>query len=352
MQTLLITGGCGFIGSNLVRMLLADGRYHVVNLDLLTYAATDVSLQDVRRRPGYTLVQGDISDVELVASVFEKHAPAAVLNLAAESHVDRSIEDAEPFVNTNVNGVFVLLEAARQYYTKLDSESQNRFRFVQVSTDEVFGSIHAPGAFTEASPYQPSSPYAASKAAGDHFARAYQRTYGLPVMVTNASNNYGPYQFPEKLIPLMILNALQGKPLPLYGDGLQVRDWLHVHDHCRAIIAVLERGAVGGSYNIGGGCELTNRQVVQQICKAVDQLRAASEENSATRLITHVKDRPGHDARYAVDTTKIRTTLNWQPETGFEAGLAETVAWYMNHPEWVAAAESSGYQRQRLGLPE
>jgi dTDP-glucose 4,6-dehydratase len=348
-QTILVTGGAGFIGSCLVRQLVGQGGARVVNLDKLTYAGNLDSLADVSNCPEHVFVQGDVCDRRLLAGIFEQYRPGAVIHLAAESHVDRSIDAPAAFVQTNVVGTFELLDAARGHWAGLPSDQRDAFRFLHVSTDEVYGSLGPAGAFGETTPYDPSSPYAASKAAADHFARAYHRTYGLPVIVTNCSNNYGPYQFPEKLIPLMTLNALEGKPLPVYGDGRQVRDWLYVEDHCQALQAVLERGRPGEVYNIGGCAEQTNLDVVRKICDTVDRLRPRSA-GSRRDLIEMVRDRPGHDRRYAMDISKIQRELGWQPTQSFDSGLAATVEWYLANAQWVARS-SGGYGRERLGLP-
>ena len=350
MPTILVTGGAGFIGSNFVRHWLAEERGEVVNLDKLTYAGNLDSLEDLAGEPRYQFVEGDIGDGPRVAGLLQRHRPWAIVNFAAESHVDRSSDGPAAFVETNVVGTFALLEASRAYWSALDEPERWAFRFLHVSTDEVFGSLGNTGRFTEASPYAPNSPYAASKAAADHFVRAYFHTYGLPTLTTNCSNNYGPYQFPEKLIPLMILNALVGKPLPVYGDGRQVRDWLYVEDHCRAIGAVLAGGTPGEVYAIGGDCEKTNLDVVQTIATVVDRLRPGLPHAPCTSLLSFVADRPGHDRRYAIDAGKIRDRLGWRPRENFESGLARTVAWYLDHPIWVERVIGGKYRLQRLGL--
>lgn len=347
---ILVTGGAGFIGSNFVRQWLAEENSAVVNLDKLTYAGNLDSLADLARNPHYTFVEGDIGDGPLVARLLAEHRVRAMVHFAAESHVDRSIDGPLAFVETNVLGTCRLLEVARSYWGELGEPARSRFRFLHVSTDEVYGSLGAEGRFTEATSYHPNSPYSASKAASDHFVRAYHHTYGLPVMVTNCSNNYGPYQFPEKLIPLMILNALEGKPLPVYGDGRQVRDWLYVEDHCRAIRRVLEAGRPGETYNVGGNCERANIDVVRGICRLVDRLAPGLAHGPCERLIAHVADRPGHDRRYAIDAGKIAAELGWQPRETFETGLEKTVAWYLGHRSWVERITSGKYQRERLGL--
>src|ERR1700761_6581811 len=325
-DSILVTGGAGFIGSNFVLDWLAAGCGAVVNLDKLTYAGNPENLASLEDNAAYTFVQGDICDAGLVASLFEKHKPRAIVHFAAESHVDRSIVGPEAFLRTNIDGTFTLLQAARAYYGNLASSDQARFRFLHVSTDEVYGTLtpEAP-AFHEETPYAPNSPYAASKAASDHLVRAWFHTYGLPVLTTNCSNNYGPFQFPEKLIPLMILNSLEGKPLPVYGDGQNVRDWLFVEDHCSAIRAVLDRGRLGETYNIGGSSERKNIDVVTTICDLLDELAPSATIGSRRKLISYVTDRPGHDRRYAIDARKIRQELGWEPAEQFESGIRKTV---------------------------
>lgn len=351
MATYLVTGGAGFIGSCLVRQLLDDAAGHrVVTFDGLTYAGNLDSLRDVLDHPRHLFVEADIRDRAAVERALRDHAPEAILHLAAESHVDRSIDSPGGFVDTNVQGTFTLLDAARHHWKSLDAAHRSRFRFLNVSTDEVFGSLGADGHFREETPYAPNSPYSASKAAADHFVRAFHHTYGLPTLVTNCSNNYGPRQFPEKLIPLMILNALEGKPLPLYGDGGNVRDWLFVEDHCRAIRLVLERGEPGETYAIGGDCERTNLDIVRSVCGLLDALVPALPTGPRESLITFVADRPGHDRRYAIDASKIRRHLGWKPEHDFESGLRATVEWYLSNAAWVERVQSGSYRRERLGL--
>lgn len=350
MQKILVTGGAGFIGSCFVRQLLQQSETSVINLDLLTYAGNLDSLESVAAHPHYQFVQGSIGDAQLVSQIFEVHRPTAVVNLAAESHVDRSIDGPAAFVETNVMGTFRLLETARHYWGTLSSDEQDAFRFLHVSTDEVYGSLGETGKFTETTPYAPNSPYSASKAASDHFVRAYHHTYGLPVLTTNCSNNYGPFQFPEKLIPLMIANAVAGKPLPVYGDGQNVRDWLFVEDHCEAIAKVLELGRVGEVYNIGGDSERTNLQVVESICDIVDRLLPELSHAPSRQLIQFVKDRPGHDQRYAIDARKIQSEIDWQPRILFEEGLETTVRWYLGNGAWVDRVTSGKYRGERLGL--
>jgi dTDP-glucose 4,6-dehydratase len=349
-MTILVTGGAGFIGSNFVRQWLAEEHGRLVNLDKLTYAGNLDSLADVAEDPRYTFIHGDICDGRLVATLLAEHRPRAVINFAAESHVDRSIDGPAAFVETNVVGTFRLLEAARQHWCNLAEPQRSQFRFLHVSTDEVFGSLGREGHFAETTAYAPNSPYSASKASADHFVRAYHHTYGLPVLVTNCSNNYGPYQFPEKLIPLMTLNALSGKPLPVYGDGGQIRDWLYVEDHCRAIRAVLAQGTPGDSYNVGGDCERTNLEVVRTICELVDQLRPGLPHAPCSSLVRFVTDRPGHDRRYAIDAGKIRARLGWRPREDFKSGLERTVRWYLENQGWVERVTSGKYRLERLGL--
>jgi dTDP-glucose 4,6-dehydratase len=350
-QTILITGGAGFIGSSLIRQLIAEEPHtRIVNLDKLTYAGNLDSLTEVSRSVRHRLVHGDIADAALVAEVIRTFQPTVIIHLAAESHVDRSIDGPAAFVQTNIVGTFTLLEASRRYWADLEPEERSRFRFLHVSTDEVFGSLGETGAFTESTPYSPRSPYSASKAASDHLVRAYQHTYGLPTLITNCSNNYGPYQFPEKLIPLMILNAYNGRPLPVYGDGLNVRDWLFVEDHCRALRAVLNDGRIGETYNIGGNCERTNLDIVHAVCQLIDEARPSHSHRPSSQLITRVPDRPGHDRRYAIDASKIQKELGWQPSFDFEAGLALTVRWYLDNLAWVEGITTGVYRGERLGL--
>ncbi len=350
-DTILITGGAGFIGSCLVRQVIAEqSNTRVINLDRLTYAGNLDSLADALHHPRHTFVHGDVADKELVGELFKKFQPGAVVHLAAESHVDRSIDGPAPFVQTNTVGTFTMLDAARKYWSELPTGEQQRFRFLHVSTDEVYGSLGATGAFSETTPYAPRSPYSASKAAADHLVRSYHSTYGLPALVTNTCNNFGPYQFPEKLIPLMTLNAIEGKPLPVYGDGLQVRDWLYVEDHCQALRIVLERATPGETYNIGASCERTNLEIVQRVCDLVDEFRPGKAVRPSRELVQHVTDRPGHDRRYAIDASKLRRELGWAPQHDFDSALRLTVAWYLNNARWVEHVTSGTYQRQRLGL--
>jgi len=351
MKTVLVTGGAGFIGGNFVlRSLQQQADLRLVNLDLLTYAGNPDTLASLHNNPRHVFVHGDIADMGLVKHLLSKHKPSAIVNFAAESHVDRSIDGPAAFVQTNIVGTLNLLQSALQHWKGLSDAERQNFRFLHVSTDEVYGSLGAEGAFTESTPYAPNSPYAASKAGSDHLVRAFHHTYGLPVLTTNCSNNYGPYQFPEKLIPLMILNALELKPLPVYGDGLQVRDWLFVEDHVDAIHCVLQSGTPGEVYNIGGSSERTNLQVVQAICASLDQLRPAAGFGDRRQLIRHVTDRPGHDRRYAIDCSKLSSGLGWQPRLDFERGLQQTVAWYLENPQWIARVRDRSYQGERLGL--
>jgi dTDP-glucose 4,6-dehydratase len=343
-MSILVTGGAGFIGSNFVLDWLAQSDETVVNLDVLTYAGNLANLASLNGDERHVFAHGDIRDREMVDKLLQAHRPRAIVHFAAESHVDRSIHGPDAFIKTNVEGTFKLLESARAYWTGLDGEAQAAFRFHHVSTDEVYGSLSADApAFTETHPYEPNSPYSASKAASDHLVRAWHHTYGMPVVTTNCSNNYGPYHFPEKLIPLMIVNALAGKPLPIYGDGLQVRDWLYVGDHCSAIRAVLAGGRVGEVYNIGGWNEKPNRDIVHTVCTLLDEMRP-DPAGPYSRLITHVKDRPGHDRRYAIDARKIERELGWRPAETFETGIRKTVQWYLDHADWVAQVQSGAYR--------
>ncbi|MCI1729186.1 MAG: dTDP-glucose 4,6-dehydratase [Chiayiivirga sp.] len=349
MTTLLVTGGAGFIGANFVRQAVADGL-RVINLDALTYAGNLQSLADLRGNPNHVFVQGDIADRVLVTRLLTEHRPDAVVNFAAESHVDRSIDGPAAFVQTNVVGTLALLEGARDYWRALDGERKAGFRFLHVSTDEVYGSLGDSGKFTESTPYAPNSPYSASKAASDHLVRAFHHTYGLPVLTTNCSNNYGPYQFPEKLIPLMIAKALAGEPLPVYGDGRNVRDWLYVGDHCSAIRAVLAQGRIGEVYNVGGDAERENIVVVKTLCALVDERRPRLDGTRREAQITYVKDRPGHDRRYAIDASKLQTELGWRPAMSFERGMAATVDWYLSNQDWVRQVLDGSYRMERIGV--
>ena len=342
---IVVTGGAGFIGSNFVLDWIATEGTPVVNLDKLTYAGNLANLARLKDEPRHVFIKGDVCDRALVARLLAEHRPSAIVHFAAESHVDRSIHGPAEFVQTNVVGSFNLLEAAREFWSSLAEPERGRFRFLHVSTDEVYGSLGLNDpAFTETTAYAPNSPYAASKAASDHLVRAYHHTYGLPTLTTNCSNNYGPFQFPEKLMPLMILNAAAGKPLPVYGDGLNVRDWLYVGDHCGAVRQVLARGRPGETYNIGGASEKSNLEVVQAICDIVDELRPDPRIGRRASLVTFVKDRPGHDRRYAMNAQKLEQELGWKPAERFESGLRRTVQWYLDHPEWVAGVMSGAYR--------
>jgi dTDP-glucose 4,6-dehydratase len=362
-RTLLVTGGAGFIGTNFVRLAVERG-FRVVNLDKVTYAGNPENLASLHGNPAYEFVQGDIQDRDLVTRLLRQHRPAGVVNFAAESHVDRSIDDPSAFVQTNVVGSFELLRATLGHWKSLESEDARRFRYLQVSTDEVFGSLGPTGFFSETTPYAPNSPYAASKAAADHFVRAMHATYGLPTLTTSCSNNYGPYQFPEKLIPLMILNALDGKALPVYGDGQNVRDWLYVEDHCRAILDVLTRAEAGATFNIGGRSERTNIDIVRRVCALLDEWVPARQNarlaarvaaggrslESYGELVTFVADRPGHDRRYAVDPSAIEQKLGWRALHSFDDGIRKTVRWYLDNRDWCEKVSSGVYRRERLGL--
>jgi dTDP-glucose 4,6-dehydratase len=343
---ILVTGGAGFIGSNFVLDWLQGGGEPVVNLDKLTYAGNLENLAVLSGNAGHHFVLGDIGDTALVSGLLQQHQPRAVINFAAESHVDRSIHGPEAFVQTNVVGTFHLLESVRAYWSGLQGEARTEFRLLHVSTDEVYGSLaQGDPAFRETNRYEPNSPYSASKAASDHLVRAYHHTYGLPVVTTNCSNNYGPFHFPEKLIPLVIVNALAGKPLPVYGDGRQIRDWLYVKDHCSAVRRVLEAGRPGETYNIGGCNEKPNIEIVNSICALLDELRPASGGNSYRQQIAYVQDRPGHDRRYAIDAGKIEKELGWRPAETFESGIRKTVQWYLDHPQWVRNVQSGAYRQ-------
>lgn len=351
-MTILVTGGAGFIGGNFVLDWLAQSDEPVINVDKLTYAGNLDTLRALRGDARHLFVQGDIADASCIGQLLQAHQPRAVINFAAESHVDRSIDGPAPFIQTNVLGMFALLEATRAYVETLPEPQRSQFRLLHVSTDEVYGSLSpSDPPFTESHPYQPNSPYSASKAASDHLVRAWCHTYGLPVLTTNCSNNYGPYQFPEKLIPLIILNALAGKPLPIYGDGQQVRDWLYVTDHCSALRQVLQSGRVGETYNIGGNSEHANLDVVHAICALLDELRPRQDGRSYSEQISHVTDRPGHDRRYAIDARKITRELGWQPAETFESGLRSTVGWYLDNQEWVSGIVSGDYRHRPTPEP-
>ena len=351
-KTILVTGGAGFIGSAVVRHIIENTQDNVVNVDKLTYAGNLESLESVENNPRYAFEQVDICDSKALLRVFEHHQPDAVMHLAAESHVDRSIDGPAAFIETNIVGTYTLLEAARAYWNTLNDERKAAFRFHHISTDEVYGDLEGTDdLFTETTPYAPSSPYSASKASSDHLVRAWLRTYGLPTIVTNCSNNYGPFHFPEKLIPLMILNALDGKPLPVYGNGQQIRDWLFVEDHARALYKVVTEGKVGETYNIGGHNEKANIDVVRTICSLLEELVPNKPEGVAKYedLITYVKDRPGHDVRYAIDAAKIGRELGWKPQETFESGIRKTVEWYLNNKKWWSRVLDGSYNRERLG---
>ncbi len=348
MPTWIVTGGAGFIGGNFVLGAIADG-VRIINLDVLTYAGNRDTLASLQANPNHVFVQGDIGDQALVARLLAEHRPDAVVNFAAESHVDRSIDGPGAFIQTNVVGTLALLEASRDYWKSLQGEAKNAFRFLHVSTDEVYGSLGDSGKFTETTAYAPNSPYSASKAASDHLVRAFHHTYGLPVVTTNCSNNYGPYQFPEKLVPLVIAKAIAGEPLPIYGDGKNVRDWLYVGDHCTAIRAVLERGRVGETYNVGGDAERENIEVVDVICALLDTRRPREDGKLRNSQITYVADRPGHDRRYAIDATKLKSELGWAPAHSFEQGIAQTVDWYLDNQPWVQRVLDGSYRLERIG---
>jgi len=349
-QTILVTGGAGFIGANFVLDLVGAGGHKVVNLDALTYAGNLDTLAPVSDNLDHVFVRGSIGDRPLVERLLAEYRPRAVVNFAAETHVDRSIDGPRAFVQTNVVETLELLQAVLAYWGDLGGEERVRFRFLHVSTDEVYGTLGATGSFTEESPYRPNSPYAASKAASDHLVRAYHHTYGLPILITNCSNNYGPHQFPEKLIPLMIYNALRGEPLPVYGDGRQIRDWLYVKDHCRAVLQVLEEGRPGEVYNVGGHNERTNLEVVRTVCTLLDELAPDSAYIPHESLITFVEDRPGHDRRYAIDASKIERELGWSPQETFESGMEKTVRWYLRNRAWCEGVLSGSCRGERLGL--
>jgi len=349
-NTILITGGCGFIGSNFIQYILANTKYrNVINLDKLTYAGNLNNLLDIQKDERYIFIQGDICDHNCVRNIFKEYIPNVVVHFAAESHVDRSIDGPQQFIQTNIIGTSVLLQESLDYYIYLNESFRSKFKFHHISTDEVFGSLGEDGYFSESTAYDPSSPYSASKASSDHLVRAWHRTFGLPVTISNCSNNYGPYQFPEKLIPLMILNCLAEKPLPVYGTGENVRDWLYVQDHCDAINMVLQKGIIGETYNVGGNNEIPNIQIVRDICTILDEVKPAESGNSYHQLITFVKDRPGHDFRYAIDSTKIKQDLGWQPHETFQSGLRKTINWYLDNKDWWIKTQENIYQQERLG---
>ena len=350
---ILVTGGAGFIGSAVIRHIIHNTDDEVLNIDKLTYAGNLESLKDIDRNPRYNFKQIDICNTDSLKQAFDSFQPDLVMHLAAESHVDRSIDGPAEFINTNIVGTYHLLEVARQYWQNLEEMSKQQFKFHHISTDEVYGDLEGTtDLFTETTPYAPSSPYSASKASSDHLVRAWHRTYGFPILVTNCSNNYGPYHFPEKLIPLVILNALDGKPLPIYGKGNQIRDWLYVEDHARALYKVVTEGKVGETYNIGGHNEKQNIEVVKTICHILDELKPQENGQPYESLITFVKDRPGHDLRYAIDASKIANELNWTPTETFDSGIRKTVEWYLNNMEWCSRVQDGSYQRERLGAGE
>jgi dTDP-glucose 4,6-dehydratase len=346
-----VTGGCGFIGANFIQYLLNKTKPNsVVNLDKLTYAGNQKNLADFEQDPRYIFVHGDICDAELVSKLFTEYQPNYIVNFAAESHVDRSIDGPAEFIQTNIVGTSVLLQEALKYYSTLKGKESERFRFHHVSTDEVFGSLSESGFFTEETPYDPSSPYSASKASSDHLIRAWHRTFYLPVLISNCSNNYGPYQFPEKLIPLMILNCLEEKPLPVYGTGENIRDWLYVEDHCDAIYTILQKGTIGETYNVGGNNEIKNIQIVEVICDILNDIRPAGSGKSYHELINFVKDRPGHDFRYAIDASKLKKEIGWEPKESFNTGIQKTIEWYLKNEEWWKTIQENTYKQERLGI--
>ena len=346
-----VTGGCGFIGANFIQYLLNKTKpKSVINLDKLTYAGNQKNLADFEQDPRYIFVHGDICDAELVSKLFTEYQPNYIVNFAAESHVDRSIDEPAEFIQTNIVGTSVLLQEALKYYSTLKGGGSERFRFHHVSTDEVFGSLSESGFFTEETPYDPSSPYSASKASSDHLIRAWHRTFDLPVLISNCSNNYGPYQFPEKLIPLMILNCLEEKPLPVYGTGENIRDWLYVEDHCDAIYTILQKGTIGETYNVGGNNEIKNIQIVEEICDVLNDIHPAGSGKSYHELITFVKDRPGHDFRYAIDASKLKKEIGWEPKESFNTGIQKTIEWYLKNEEWWKTIQENTYKQERLGI--
>jgi dTDP-glucose 4,6-dehydratase len=350
-KIIIVTGGSGFIGSNFIRFMLNEGYAEkIINLDKLTYAGNPKNLSDFQQDERYVFVQGDICNQDLVKELFLIHRPNVIVNFAAESHVDRSIDGPGDFIKTNISGTFTLLQESLRYFQTLENENQELFRFHHVSTDEVFGSLNDNGFFTEETPYDPSSPYSASKAASDHLVRAWQRTFGLPIIISNCSNNYGPYQFPEKLIPLMILNCLAEESLPVYGTGENVRDWLYVDDHCEAIHTIIENGKIGETYNVGGNNEIMNIDIVKTICNILDEIKPSTHLKSYMELITFVTDRPGHDFRYAIDSSKLKNELNWQPKETFESGIKKTINWYLENQSWWQDIQNKTYQQERLGV--
>ena len=346
-----VTGGCGFIGANFIQYLLKKTKpKSVINLDKLTYAGNQKNLADFEQDPRYIFVHGDICDAELVSRLFTEYQPNYIINFAAESHVDRSIDGPAEFIQTNIVGTSVLLQESLKYYSTLKGKESERFRFHHVSTDEVFGSLSESGFFTEKTPYDPSSPYSASKASSDHLVRAWHRTFDLPVLISNCSNNYGPYQFPEKLIPLIILNCLEEKSLPVYGTGENIRDWLYVEDHCDAIYTILQKGTIGETYNVGGNNEIKNIQIVEVICDVLNDIHPAGSGKSYHELITFVKDRPGHDFRYAIDASKLKKEIGWEPKESFNTGIQKTIEWYLKNEEWWKTIQENTYKQERLGI--
>ena len=346
-----VTGGCGFIGANFIQYLLKKTKpKSVINLDKLTYAGNQKNLAVFEQDPRYIFVHGDICDAELVSRLFTEYQPNYIINFAAESHVDRSIDGPAEFIQTNIVGTSVLLQESLKYYSTLKGKESERFQFHHVSTDEVFGSLSESGFFTEETPYDPSSPYSASKASSDHLVRAWHRTFDLPVLISNCSNNYGPYQFPEKLIPLMILNCLEEKPLPVYGTGENIRDWLYVEDHCDAIYTILQKGTIGETYNVGGNNEIKNIQIVEVICDVLNDIHPAGSGKSYHELITFVKDRPGHDFRYAIDASKLKKQIGWEPKESFNTGIQKTIEWYLKNEEWWKTIQENTYKQERLGI--
>ena len=348
---ILVTGGSGFIGSNFIHYLINNTDYQrIINLDKLTYAGNNENLINIQQNIRYKFIKGDICDRQCIKKIFQDYSPNKIVHFAAESHVDRSIDGPKDFINTNIVGTSILLEESLSYYNKLKKLSKSSFKFHHISTDEVFGSLGEKGSFAEDSPYDPSSPYSASKASSDHLVRAWHRTFGLPVTISNCSNNYGPYQFPEKLIPLMIINCLSNKSLPVYGKGENIRDWLYVEDHCKAINLILQEGAIGDTYNIGGNNEISNLNIVESICTILDKLKPSNSGKSYNQMISFVKDRPGHDFRYAINTTKIKKDLNWEPKETFDSGLIKTIKWYLENENWWKKTQKNIYKQERLGV--
>ena len=348
---ILVTGGSGFIGSNFIHYLINNTDYkRIINLDKLTYAGNNENLINIQQNIRYKFIKGNICDRQCIKKIFQDYSPNKIVHFAAESHVDRSIDGPKDFINTNIVGTSILLEESLSYYNKLKKLSKSSFKFHHISTDEVFGSLGEKGSFVEDSPYDPSSPYSASKASSDHLVRAWHRTFGLPVTISNCSNNYGPYQFPEKLIPLMIINCLSNKSLPVYGKGENIRDWLYVEDHCKAINLILQEGAIGDTYNIGGNNEISNLNIVESICTILDKLKPTNSGKSYNQMISFVKDRPGHDFRYAINTTKIKKDLNWEPKETFDSGLTKTIKWYLENENWWKKIQKNIYKQERIGV--